>query len=81
MELYVHIPFCARKCRYCDFASYAGREADMAAYVSALHAEADETAARCKMRGFTTVFLGGRHAVAAPRTAADDAIDGSAQPL
>lgn len=59
MELYVHIPFCARKCRYCDFASYAGREDDMAAYVSALLAEADEAARTLQNPRFTTVFFGG----------------------
>ena len=36
MELYLHLPFCAKKCRYCDFASYAGREGDMPAYVEAV---------------------------------------------
>ena len=33
MELYIHLPFCRRKCSYCDFASYAGREGLMHAYV------------------------------------------------
>ena len=36
MELYLHLPFCAKKCRYCDFASYVGREGDMPAYVEAV---------------------------------------------
>ena len=26
MELYMHVPFCEQKCRYCDFASWAGRK-------------------------------------------------------
>lgn len=34
--IYIHIPFCRRKCYYCDFPSYAGRERYMASYVDAL---------------------------------------------
>lgn len=34
--IYVHIPFCRRKCFYCDFPSYAGREGYMADYAEAL---------------------------------------------
>ena len=38
--LYVHIPFCRRKCNYCDFASLAGRDDLIAPYLLALKAEA-----------------------------------------
>lgn len=34
--IYIHIPFCRRKCYYCDFPSYAGRERYMGDYVDAL---------------------------------------------
>ena len=36
LSLYVHIPFCAAKCAYCDFASYPGRETDWGRYFDAL---------------------------------------------
>lgn len=34
--IYIHIPFCARKCRYCDFFSYAADESTKLAYIKAL---------------------------------------------
>ncbi len=59
MELYIHIPFCRQKCRYCDFASYAGCENQMEAYVEALLAEAAFQAQRLHRPTIETVFLGG----------------------
>ncbi len=44
LGLYVHIPFCVRKCAYCDFPSFAGREKDMEAYVNRLIGEMKEKA-------------------------------------
>jgi oxygen-independent coproporphyrinogen-3 oxidase len=57
-HLYVHLPFCAHRCGYCDFVTVVGRDRDHGAYVDALLAElelergllADEV---------DTVFLGG----------------------
>ncbi len=39
-SLYVHIPFCRKKCSYCDFVSYAGKEELIDEYVEALVKEA-----------------------------------------
>lgn len=58
MELYIHIPYCRQKCRYCDFASYAGQEGTMSAYVDALLAEADGLRPY-HGSAMQTVFLGG----------------------
>ena len=40
-SLYVHLPFCARKCRYCDFESYAGRTDRADEYIDRVLTEAD----------------------------------------
>ncbi len=53
--IYIHIPFCVRKCKYCDFVSYPDKTALADEYVSALKKEA-------KMyRGekADTIFIGG----------------------
>ncbi|MBE5809514.1 MAG: radical SAM family heme chaperone HemW [Clostridiales bacterium] len=59
MELYIHIPYCRQKCRYCDFASYSGQEGTMAAYVDALLREADAMTDYAKDEPLQTVFIGG----------------------
>jgi len=56
--LYIHIPFCAQKCAYCDFASWAGREAAWEAYFDALEGELDSWIERVGNE-FSTVFIGG----------------------
>ncbi len=57
--LYVHIPFCASKCAYCDFASCAGREADIPRYVDAVIREIVRRGAETGHPRADTVFLGG----------------------
>jgi len=57
--LYLHIPFCASRCHYCDFNTYAGLEALFEPYVSALCEEIRRTG---ELRGrppARTVFIGG----------------------
>jgi oxygen-independent coproporphyrinogen-3 oxidase len=53
--LYIHIPFCVKKCAYCDFYSLAGRLSYLEAYIEAVLKEAG------KYRGmeFQTLYLGG----------------------
>lgn len=53
--LYIHIPFCRQKCRYCDFVSFTGMENMTERYIEALKNEAE------KYRGqpVDTIFLGG----------------------
>lgn len=36
LELYVHIPFCVKKCAYCDFLSFSAKQEEVSAYVEAL---------------------------------------------
>ena len=59
LGMYVHIPFCARKCFYCDFASYPGRLGDADDYIDAVIAEMQMHRAYLDGRIIDTVFIGG----------------------
>jgi oxygen-independent coproporphyrinogen-3 oxidase len=57
-HLYVHLPFCAHRCGYCDFVTVVGRRGRHAAYVDALLAEL-ERGRELLAPELETVFLGG----------------------
>ena len=60
LALYIHWPFCASKCPYCDFNSHV-REAgvDHARFAAALRAELAHAAARVGKRPLASIFFGG----------------------
>ena len=58
MELYLHIPFCVRKCKYCTFVSFSASEAEKDAYVGALLREAEIRREEIS-EPIRTVYLGG----------------------
>ncbi len=58
-EAYIHIPFCARKCNYCDFLSFPAKEEVQEAYVQALKKEFAARAARRENAFLRSVFIGG----------------------
>lgn len=56
-ELYIHIPFCVRKCAYCDFLSAPGSEEAKASYTEALLREIE--AVKTEKREVSSIFVGG----------------------
>ena len=59
LGLYIHFPFCRRKCLYCDFPSYSGKEALMDEYMAAVKAEIDQVKKLVVEREVDTIFCGG----------------------
>ena len=59
LELYIHIPFCIRKCNYCDFLSFAETESGIAQYCQALKEEIKRTGDQAEGIGVRSVFIGG----------------------
>jgi oxygen-independent coproporphyrinogen III oxidase len=57
-HLYVHLPFCAHRCGYCDFVTAVGRREEHARYVDALLAELDRER-ELFADPLETVFVGG----------------------
>ena len=59
LELYVHIPFCIRKCAYCDFVSGPGTKAMQKEYEEALLAEIDAAEETAESEVISAFFGGG----------------------
>ena len=60
LGLYVHVPFCAQKCNYCDFNSYKIEEKNQKKdYLISIKKEMELYKEEFKNKEFTSVFLGG----------------------
>ena len=59
LALYIHWPFCARKCPYCDFNSHVRAEVDQAAWRNALLADLAYEAALTGGQELGSIFFGG----------------------
>ena len=64
LSLYIHIPWCEKKCPYCDFNSHLAKaEVDESAYIDALLKDLAEDLQRYKEqindRSLSSIFIGG----------------------
>ena len=59
LQIYVHIPFCCKKCEYCDFLSFTCDEKTQFAYANALIREIEYYGPKMKDYQVSTIFVGG----------------------
>lgn len=57
--IYIHIPFCVKKCNYCDFKSYEGKILMAPQYIQALKEEIRQRAKKLKEVKVSTIYIGG----------------------
>ena len=59
LSIYLHIPFCARKCRYCDFLSYPATAREQEDYLTLLLQEIEKQSLFYEGYRVISVFVGG----------------------
>ena len=59
LRLYVHVPFCIKKCNYCDFLSAPSKEEQINAYFEALYKEIESYKGRTDDYVISSVYIGG----------------------
>lgn len=60
LGIYIHVPFCLKKCRYCDFCSFVGKDGQyMSAYADELCRRISAAAAEASEYSVDTVYFGG----------------------
>ena len=57
--IYVHIPFCKSKCRYCDFASFPDKLCFAESYMACVYREMAKRKEELKDYAFDTLYIGG----------------------
>ena len=57
--IYIHIPFCVKKCPYCDFVSFAAPSVSFDEYADALYAEINNRNTEAEGLIFDTIYIGG----------------------
>ncbi len=71
LSIYVHIPFCVQKCRYCDFLSFPAKQQEKEEYVELLLREIEYRAQHLREYRVISVFFGG----GTPSVLNEDAIE------
>ena len=59
LSLYIHLPWCERKCPYCDFNSHASSDFDETAYIKALIEDLQQDLPLIWGRSIISIFIGG----------------------
>ena len=59
LSLYIHIPWCVKKCPYCDFNSHTSNDIDEKKYLDALMADLDAELVTANKRPIKSIFFGG----------------------
>jgi putative oxygen-independent coproporphyrinogen III oxidase len=80
LSLYIHLPWCVKKCPYCDFNSHALKEnLPEAIYVAALLNELDQYLIYTHQRPLTSIFFGGGTPSLFSAKSIQQILDGTAQ--
>ena len=75
LGVYVHWPYCARICPYCDFNVYKNKPVDAQAWSAALTRDLERYAARTQGRKLTSLYFGGGTPSLAPRSVIENVIE------
>ncbi len=75
LGVYVHWPYCARICPYCDFNVYKNRAIDEAAWISALTRDLEIYVKRTPGRKLSSLYFGGGTPSLAPLTVIEGVIE------